>query len=267
MHMAPDGRDKPQGVAIDQLESLGLSAYAARTFVALTGIGEGTARDVSEAADVPRTRVYDAVEELQERGLVDVQHSSPKRFWPVSAGTARRHFRQQNAHRLETLEDSLEMVQTPPDIEDRRGVWTVVGQQTITDRVVDFIQTAGEEVVFMTTGDLLADEIVAALEAASDRGVPVKLAEMSNDVETELAASVPAAESFESLWNWNQTPAGRLLMVDRERTLVSVLTENGDDLNDDRDETAIWGVGQGNGLVVVLRAMFAWQLDESEDTL
>ncbi|WP_433633300.1 TrmB family transcriptional regulator [Halomicrococcus sp. NG-SE-24] len=79
-------------MAIDQLEQLGLSTYAARTLVALVALGSGTAKDVSEVADVPRTRVYDAVEELQEEGLVDIQQSTPKQFWPVSTETLSRSF-------------------------------------------------------------------------------------------------------------------------------------------------------------------------------
>lgn len=44
-------------VAIDQLKTLGLTTYAARTFVALQEVDGGTAKDVTAIADVPRTRV------------------------------------------------------------------------------------------------------------------------------------------------------------------------------------------------------------------
>ena len=51
-------------------------------------------------------------------------------------------------------------------------------------------------------------------------------------------------------------------MVDGEKTLVSVLVPgNGDHPPDPWDETAIWGSGDTNSLVVVLKAMFTWQLD------
>ncbi len=33
-----------------------------------------------------------------------------------------------------------------------------------------------------------------------------------------------------------------------------------------RDETAIWGAGSTNSLVVVLRALFTWQLDDNRDS-
>gem|GEM_PF-5947049 len=44
-------------VAIEQLKTLGLTTYGARTFVALHEIDGGTAKDVAAIADVPRTRV------------------------------------------------------------------------------------------------------------------------------------------------------------------------------------------------------------------
>ena len=60
----------------------------------------------------------------------------------------------------------------------------------------------------------------------------------------------------------------RVLMVDDEQTLVSVLTNGpgqpaGDAGDDDRFETAIWGAGETNSLVVVLKAIFTWRLDGS----
>jgi len=120
--MSPDSGDQPRSVAVAQLESLGLSAYAARTFVALVGLGGGTAQEVSEASDVPRTRVYDAAEELRERGLVDVQQSTPKRFWPISVETAGRHFEREYTNRVNRLTGALDDLESPSRTEEQRGV-------------------------------------------------------------------------------------------------------------------------------------------------
>ena len=78
--MSNDPIENPEPAAIEQLEQFGLSTYAARTFVALVRRGSGTARDVSQMSEVPRTQVYNVVDELHEQGLVDIKHSSPKRF-------------------------------------------------------------------------------------------------------------------------------------------------------------------------------------------
>ncbi len=51
------------------------------------GLGGATTQQVSEIADVPWIRVYDAIQHLREE-LIDVQQSSSKQFWPLSTKTA-----------------------------------------------------------------------------------------------------------------------------------------------------------------------------------
>ena len=262
--MPPDVTGQPRSEAITQLEALGLSAYAARTFVALAKLGDGTAKDVSYSSEVPRTRVYDAVEELRDRGLVDVQQSTPKRFWAVSSETMHRQFTREYTHRVNGLTEALDSLESRSSSEEQRGVWTVTGRETVSSRVMDFIDAAEAEIVYMTVEALLTEEIVEQLRVASDRGVSIKLAGLSESVEATLRDEIPEAEVFESMWEWSETPAGRLLMVDQGKTLVSVQTSGADDRPPrPGDETAIWGSGTTNGLVVVLKAMFTWQLDDT----
>ena len=260
--MPSDPSTQARDVAIAQLEALGLSTYAARTFVALTSFGGGTAQDVSDVSDVPRTRVYDAVEELQERGLVDVQQSSPKQFWAISSETTGRHFDQEYTHRVNALTEALDGLQPISQSEEQRGVWSVTGRDTVSNRICEFIESADDEVAYVTVDGLLTDEIVRALRAASARGVSVKLGAMSEAVESDIREEVPDAELFDSLWIWTDTPAGRLLMVDETKTLASVLVPGSDTPSpESQEETAIWGSGSTNSLVVVLKAMFTWHLD------
>ncbi len=264
--MSNTSTGQARSTAVKQLKALGLSTYAARTFVALASLGEGTAQDVTEIADVPRTRVYDAADELRERGLVDVKQSKPRQYWAISTETAARHFEQEYTHRVTALTDALEELTPTERTHKQRGVWTVTGRETVTDRVVDFIATAESEVVYMTVEDLLNEDVTQALSTASERGVSIRLAEMSDQTTTKFEQQVPSAQFFESLWDWSETPAGRLLMVDREKTLVSVLVKgNGDHPPEPRDETAIWGAGPTNSLVVVLKALFTWQLDSAAE--
>ena len=264
--MSGDPSDQARSTAVKQLKSLGLSTYAARTFVALVSLGEGTAQDVSEIAEVPRTRVYDAADELHDRGLIDVKQSSPQQYWAISTETAGRHFEQEYNHRVTILTDALDQLASVDRSTEQQGVWTVTGRDTVTERVVDFISSAEDEVVYMTIGELLTDEVAECLSTVSDRGVSIQLAEMSQSVEVQLEQHVPDAHLFESIWDWSDTPAGRLLMVDQNKTLVSVLVDgNGEHPPEPCDETAIWGEGQTNSLVVVLKALFTWQLDNDRE--
>jgi sugar-specific transcriptional regulator TrmB len=72
--------DSPETAAIDALETFGLSTYASETYLMLAKNGTSTAREVSENTTVPRTRVYDAVDELADLGVVETTPDSPKQF-------------------------------------------------------------------------------------------------------------------------------------------------------------------------------------------
>lgn len=262
----PNSSDDPRSIAVSQLQALGLSTYAARTFVALTSLGDGTAQDVSEAVDVPRTRVYDAASELQQHGLVDVQHSTPKRFWAISSETAGRHFDREYTDRIHRLVDALDSIEPRSRTHEQRGVWTVIGRDPVTNRILEFVENATEEIVFMSVEDGITDGILRHVSEASSRGVSIKLGSMSGPVEEELREQVPAAEFFDSLWEWTDTSAGRMLMVDQTHTLVSVLPVDDERHSDrSRTETAIWGSGENNSLVVVLKLLFTWRLNRDRD--
>ena len=66
--------------AIELLQELGLKQYEAKSFVALSRLPSGTAKEMSEVSEVPRTRIYDAIRVLESKGLVEIQHSNPQRF-------------------------------------------------------------------------------------------------------------------------------------------------------------------------------------------
>ena len=56
--------DQPREEATELLQKLGLKEYEARSFVGLSRLDAGTAKELSEITEVPRTRIYDAVKEL-----------------------------------------------------------------------------------------------------------------------------------------------------------------------------------------------------------
>ena len=74
--------------AIEVLQQLGLKEYEAKCFVGLSRLSTGTAKQISEITDVPRTRVYDAIRVLEAQGLVEIQHSSPQQFRAVPLAEA-----------------------------------------------------------------------------------------------------------------------------------------------------------------------------------
>src|SRR5687767_6345164 len=72
---------------IARLQSLGLNEQQARAYLALLDVPTATANDLSKTSRVPRAKLYEVLESLNRKGLIDVIPETPQRFRanPVSA--------------------------------------------------------------------------------------------------------------------------------------------------------------------------------------
>ena len=73
---------------LDTLKGIGLNLYERKIFVALLAKGVATAAEVSEIAKVPRSRSYDVLESLAEKGFVVVQPSKPIKYVALNPAEA-----------------------------------------------------------------------------------------------------------------------------------------------------------------------------------
>ncbi|EMA41962.1 TrmB family transcriptional regulator [Halococcus hamelinensis 100A6] len=121
--------------------------------------------------------------------------------------------------------------------------------------MLEFIDETEDELVYMTVDELLTDTHLDHLERAAERGVDIHLAGISEAVQERIRERIPGLTVFETLWDWEKVSAGSVLLTDEQTALVSVLLPESGTSNG-TEETAIWGSGEHNSLVVVLRAIF-----------
>lgn len=258
----------PQNRAIEELEQFGLREYEAKCFVSLTKITSGTAREVSEHIDVPRTRVYEAVRSLESDGLVEIQHSSPQRFRAIPLTEALQVLEQQHENRIERLEQSLRQLKRTTNSETTGTdpeIWSLTGTETITTRAKRLIDGAESEVLLLL-GDAQAvsDGVNNRLISATDRGVDVVVGAGSQSLRTRISESASDLFIFDSEFDWLIQPdheagisVGRLLLIDDEGLLASTVVRSDGTVR----ERAICGNGSHNGLVYVLRGLLSQSLD------
>lgn len=254
--------------AVDVLQELGLKEYEAKCFVGLTRLSTGTAKQLSEITDVPRTRVYDAIRVLEAQGLVEIQHSSPQQFRAVPLDEATETLHDQYEDRVEQLRGALEQVERVENEEEEviQEVWTLAGKTAISNRATDLLENATQEVV-LVVGDesLLTEELIATLNDVSAK-VDLLVGAVTESLEDRIADSVADATTFLSGLGWlhgaehdGEVAIGRLLLVDRSKFLVSsIVSESG-------NEQAIFGSGFGNGLVVIARRLMSEGLVQGRD--
>lgn len=253
--------ESTQEQAVSLLQELGLKEYEARCFVALTALPQGTAKEISEVTEVPRTRVYDAIRVLEAEGLVEVQHSSPRRFRGVSIEEATRTLEQQYEERLTALRSALAAVdleERPDEEELLHEVWSLSGRGAIDSRVEELVAAAESEVVLVTARTAaLSDSVTAAVREATARGVDVYLGLLDQD--DAAAVEFDEVTLFSSGLEWLRGPSGegeaavsRLLLVDRAELLVST---TGVADQPAETERAVYASGLGNGIVVIARRL------------
>lgn len=228
----------------DTLGRFGLSGYESRVFIALQKLGSGTASEVADVTDVPRSQVYGAAESLTERGLVEVQQSTPIRYRPISPTAAEDRLtaklveeQKQAFTYLSEVEGSLSQRG-----ERRAEVWTVEGRANVTERVRMLAADAGDRIVYGTRDPSFLDaELQTTLGDRASEGVDVVVTSANDAVLQEVPEGVATRVASTELDPGEQST--RVLVVDGNAVLLGVWTDQG-------GETAVWS--QGTGFATVL---------------
>jgi len=244
--------------AVDLLKRFGFTEYESKCYVALVRLQSGTAREISDLADVPRARVYDCVDELRERGLVEVQGSNPKQYRGVAPDAAVDTVEAEFEDRLDRLSSVLPRLETGVDEAADGDVWVMEGLDAVGERLTELIDDAEREVVLaVATESLLETDLPAALGRASDRGVDVTLGSPGAPVRERVAEVAPDATVVETWTWWEEFPVrpGALtsvLLVDDRALFVS--SDAGDGPAAGRHR-AVWTDGEGTPLVPMMRPL------------
>jgi sugar-specific transcriptional regulator TrmB len=244
--------------ALAGLKRLGLTTYEARVFLALQKLGSGTASEVSDVADVPRSQVYGAAEGLEERGLVETQQSTPTVYRPMPLEQARRQLLDQLAETGAETFDYLDAVQSTESREERtESIWMIRGEESVTSRTAELATQSERRFLYAVNDPAhVTPALVDAFREAARRGVTVALASASDDTldrvadeEDILTYRVPVDRHLDV----NTT---RLLIADSRTILLS--TRSGTD--DDSDEVAFWA--SNNAFAAVLADLAEAWLEE-----
>ena len=264
-----------QSQAIELLQELGLKQYEAEAFVALTRRQRGTAKDISDSSEVPRTRVYDAIRVLESKGLVETQHSTPQVFRAVSIDEAVNTLQSEYIERAESLRSTLGGLKPADDADTTQAtheVWAISGNQGITSRTKQLIEGATNELILVIGHEsVYTDQLITQLKSAETRNVTIFIGTVNEELKRRVQDAFPEATVFVSGLDWlrqssfagDSTEISRLLLVDREAILVSSFTEAGDSSRE--HEKGVFGRGFNNGLVAISRRLMATGLPSVGD--
>ncbi|ELZ98115.1 hypothetical protein C440_02668 [Haloferax mucosum ATCC BAA-1512] len=186
-----------------ELGELGLSSYEEKVYRSLLVTGTATAAELSTASDVPRGRIYDVLNGLEARGLVQTQSTDPARYDAVEPEVAvERLLAERTAELRQELERYRDVAETVrsnllPTTPADSNLWLGrLGSDEMSTALQQHVRTATES-VHATVGppyesaswDVLQREFDAFFHgAASDLSVSLVFSERVLDV---LPESLP----------------------------------------------------------------------------
>ncbi len=161
---------------INALKALGLTEYAARTYVALVGLGAASATAVAEASQVPRTKIYAVLDELVKKNWVEPGTGRPKTFTAMDPALRIEEGRRVVLDELATTQTRLAALYQQDGVQFAGPMWVLTGAGSVQRRLTRMISEAKTEVFvglpWLLPGD---DELIEVLGKVARSGVHVRV--------------------------------------------------------------------------------------------
>ncbi|WP_290598192.1 MULTISPECIES: TrmB family transcriptional regulator [unclassified Archaeoglobus] len=164
---------------VDVLKSFGLSDYEAKALVALLSKGTLTAKEVSELSGIPRTSVYDVMDSLLSKGLVE-SFGKPRKFKALSARDVIFALSRRVNENIEYLKRELPKIEA-----EEVDIIRVYRGEMVLEKIREFVEDARKEIVGVLS--YIPDSVAEILRKAK-----CKLILISSN-----ASIIETAESYE----------------------------------------------------------------------
>ncbi len=236
---------------LDALKSIGLNLYERRIFVALLAKGVATAAELSEIAKVPRSRSYDVLESLAEKGFVLVQPSKPIRYVALKPTEALERVKEKIQKDTEEMIARIDRMSKSSIMAELESIYkqgisfvqpeemsgTLKGKHMINRQLSAIFKSAKKEINVITTEKGLRElhaNHYRILKKVAKSGVKLKI--LTPSIDNEPAQMFAQIAELKRIVN----PAGRVFVIDNNHMLVALT----DDKAHDTQDIAFWANSQ-----------------------
>lgn len=162
--------------AAEELARLGLTEYQSKVYSALTSLGPSGVSEINRFSGVPRTKVYETLQELISKGMAEFQPGRPAVYRSVRPNVLIRALTEDymsTAKRAEKLlEGQYESVHSDAE---QDPVWIVRGDSTIRRKLAEIVASARKNIMFLETyPPAFIPSVKSVLKAASNKGMKVR---------------------------------------------------------------------------------------------
>ncbi len=225
---------------MDALRTIGLNKYERNLWAALLSRGSSTVGELSDVSNVPRSRCYDVLESLSERGFVVIQPGKPMKYVAIPPREALERVKKKAYEEAVEMNEKIDRLVKSDTIKEleklhKENIKTIrpkdltgaiKGRHAMHQQLELMFKKAKKSIKLMTTPDGL-EELMENhepfLKKAYESGVKIQvLAPVSKQTDTvknvTKYAQVRSVENAEKL----EKMLGRLFVVDGEEFLLGL---------------------------------------------
>ncbi len=157
---------------VEQLRTLGLTAYEAKCYVALAGLGPAEPRRVAAEARIPYPSAYEALRRLASAGWADLVMRKPATYRARDPGS----LKETVAAKVDETFNALQKLYSPEPAQETELVYTLRGRENVLAKMYEMLRGAQESVVLVAPTMGLEDgRLIQLLARATDGGVSVRV--------------------------------------------------------------------------------------------
>jgi len=219
---------------MDALKSIGLNLYERKLWVALLAKGVATAGELSAVANVPRSRSYDVLQTLADKGFVVIQTSKPLKYVAVAPEEALekgkdklRESYEREISRIERLKDSnlmnelKEVHQKGLQLvlpEDLTG--SLKGRYSVLQQMDTMLRNASSSVNIVTTPaglNELYENQFNLLKKLKEKGVDIRIATKQDERCAEAIKALSGVAEIKNISDMKVPLHGNFYVVDGQQ--------------------------------------------------
>lgn len=226
---------------MDALRTIGLNKYERNLWAALLSRGASTAGELSDISNVPRSRCYDVLESLAERGFVVIQPGKPMKYVAINPRDALERAKKKiHEHAAElgnkidrfSKSDSLRELEklhkeNIKTLKPEEMTGALKGRYAMLQQMESMLKKARKSVKLITTETgltELAENHASLLKKAADAGVKVQIAAPVTKSVQETAKEIAKYAQLRDIAEieFVEKMLGRICVVDGEEFILGL---------------------------------------------
>lgn len=152
---------------INLMRKFGFTEYETKVYSTLLQIGQATGYEISKMSNVPRSKVYNTLESLYQKGIIQRSSGEQVLYCAVPVKDFIRTLKQSTQNDILDLEE--ELIQHEDNVVEQNEIWNIVGYENVMSKVKNAVASAQKELFLQIWVENIDDELLHILQLAEKR--------------------------------------------------------------------------------------------------